>query len=245
MSAGRPHPRASLLARIAATLVVTVAAGCNTSEIPPSPPTGSASPAAVPSGPIASPGPASPDTAMSPGTSGAPRASTPVGAATPLPVPPELGGPAFTPPPAMEPVADETCLAIVERAEAQEALGQAVGDIEAQASDPSIQLTCAYRVGSGGSLLITISSESVETAYDAEIAIASGQGQTVEPVSGLGDRAFYAAASATAPQQIVFVKGPAIVRLWNQTDRAIGRADFVSLARTADGRIEAEVRPAP
>jgi hypothetical protein len=145
----------------------------------------------------------------------------------------------------MEPQDDDTCLAIISRSEAQDALGQPVGDIEAQASDPSIQLNCFYRVGTTGSLVLTISSESVESAFDTELAIASGQGQQPVTIDGLGDQAFYAAASATAPQQIVFVKGPAIIRLWNQTDRSMTQGAIESLAAAAADRIEAEVRPAP
>ena len=220
-------------------------AACN-ADVPPSQPAGSASPAAVSSGLPTSPVSGS----FAPGTpasgSAAPGSPGPgPGQPTPLPVPPEQGGPAFTPPPEMEPQADEVCLAIVTREEAADALGQPVGDIVAQASDPSIQLSCAYRVAGTGALLLTIASESVDSAFDGELAIADGQGQTAELLDGLGERAFYAAASASAPQQIVFTKGPAVVRVWNQAGRAMDRDAFVTLAGIADGRIEAEVRPAP
>jgi hypothetical protein len=146
----------------------------------------------------------------------------------------------------MDPQEDEVCLAVVSRNVAETALGVAIGDIEAQATDPSVQLTCSYAVGTGdAALLLTISAEDPQAAFERDLAIASGHGQDPVTLDGIGDQAFYAAAAADAPEQVVFTKGPVIVRVWNQTDRTAGESGLAELATVAAEAIAAEVRPAP
>jgi hypothetical protein len=82
------------------------------------------------------------------------------------------------------------------------------------------------------------------SSFDAEQEVAITYGQEPQEVS-VGDRAFYAARTADAPEQVTFVKGPVLVRLWNSTTATIGRADFEAFARNVASAIHAEIPPAP
>lgn len=138
---------------------------------------------------------------------------------------------------------DDVCLAIVSRSAAEDALGRTVGTVEAQATDPTAQLTCTYPIESGGWLLLTMSAADVENEYETDLVVATSHDQVPLLLDGIGDRAFYGSATSSAPEQVVFTKGPVIVRLWNQTDAAVGQAAFADLAGSAADAIEAEVRP--
>jgi hypothetical protein len=212
----------------------------------------SPAPSAAPAGsevPLAS-GLASPSAAGS--SSSSPAASLgAVGTVTPAPIatpslPPVPPAPAsvepFTPPPQMEPVDDEICLALASREEVAAALGLDVDAIIAEGTDPNTALTCTYPAGQGYLLIATMIGDS--SALDAELEVAIAYGQ--EPLDiTVGDRAFYAARTADAPEQVTFVKGPVLVRLWNSTSATIGRADFEAFARGVANAIHAEIPPAP
>jgi hypothetical protein len=146
----------------------------------------------------------------------------------------------------MAPLDDATCLALLTRAHVETALGRAVGDVTAQGNDPNTGLSCSYAVGTGTSrLLVTTETGDAASAYEADRALAESYGQAPKDLSGLGDRAFYGAASGPAPEQIVIAKGPVIVRFWNQTSATIGQEAFVKLATTAAAAVRAEIPPIP
>jgi hypothetical protein len=192
--------------------------------------------------PSTSPGvsvPGSPVAGASISPSAPPMTTAPLGSVAP---PPSVKP--FTPPPVMEPLEDEICLELASRNAVQGALGRNVGDITAEGTDPNVALTCTYAVPSGGQLLLmtTIADSS---AYDTELDLAVAYGQDPEALSGVGDQAFYAAATADAPEQLVFTKGPVLVRFWNQTPATIGRAAFRALAVDVAFHIRAEIPPAP
>jgi hypothetical protein len=144
----------------------------------------------------------------------------------------------------MAPQDDDVCLALVARNEVETALGMAVGDISAQGTDPNFGLTCTYPAA-GGQLLLTTTTEDPVSAFESELALATGYGQAPQTLEGVGDQAFYAAATAEAPEQIVFTKGPVVVRLWNQTTATVGSVSFTTLATGAAAAIRAEIPPAP
>jgi hypothetical protein len=152
----------------------------------------------------------------------------------------------FTPPPEMAALDDDACLAVLTRAQVETALGGPAGSITAQGTDPNTGLTCSYAAGSGDSqLLVTTETGDPQAAFDADRALAEAYGQQLTDLSGIGDRAFHGSAAAEAPEQVVFTKGPVIVRLWNQTSATIGRAAFAKLATAAANAIHAEIPPAP
>ena len=144
----------------------------------------------------------------------------------------------------MEPLEDAICLELASRNAVQGALGRNVGDITAEGTDPNTALTCTYAVPSGGQLLLTTEIAD-SSAYDGELDVAAAYGQAPETLNGVGDQAFHAAATSDAPEQVVFTKGPVLVRLWNQTSATIGRAAFRALAVDVALHIRAEIPPAP
>ena len=159
----------------------------------------------------------------------------------PVVVPPESVKP-FTPPPEMEPIDDDTCLALATRGDVEGALGLDVGDITAEGTDPNAALTCTYPAAGGQLMIATVIGDG--SAYQSELDVAISYGQ--EPIDvGIGDQAFYAARTAGAPEQVTFTKGPILVRMWNQTSATIGRSEFVDLAQGVANAIHAEIPPAP
>ena len=146
----------------------------------------------------------------------------------------------------MAPQDDEVCLALLSRRDVESSLGLSIGDISAQGTDPNFGLTCTYPAASGGGqLLLTTTTEDPASAYEAELALATGFGQDPQTLEGLGDQAFYGKAAGEAPEQVVFTKGPVVVRIWNQTTGTIGMAQFHVLAEGAAAAIRAEIPPAP
>ena len=221
--------RASLAAIVALAAIVV---SCGTSQIVPSGTEPSGSGAAVtPSG---STGPTSSD--------GEPLASggtNPSGAATLSPTEP------ISPPPVGDPQADEACLAVLPSADVEAALGASVGDIVAVGTDPAVSLTCTYAIPNGGSLLVTTSAGDAAASYQSILDLATSYGQNPVTIDGLGDQAFYAMSADRWPEQVVFAKGPVLVRLVNQTSATIGEVPFAALATTAADAIRAEIPPAP
>lgn len=150
----------------------------------------------------------------------------------------------FTPPPVMAPQDDEVCLALLSRSDVESTLGLSIGDISAQGTDHNFGLTCTY-AARGGQLLLTTTTEDPTAAFESEMGLASGFGQDPQPLEGVGDQAFYGKAAGEAPEQVVFTKGPVVVRIWNQTSATIGMDPFASLATAAAEQIRAEIPPAP
>ena len=148
----------------------------------------------------------------------------------------------FTPPPAMEPTDDQACLDLASRRDVEDALDLDVGDISAEGTDPNTALTCTYPASGSYLLIATMIADS--TSFDAERDVAVSYGQEPQNVN-VGDRAFYAARTVDAPEQVTFVKGPVLVRMWNQTPATIGRAAFEALAKGVANAIHAEIPPAP
>ena len=239
----RSVARPTLLTLIGA-LVVVVACGTTVvpSGSPSAPALGSGSASIAPSGSIPTGSLPTASGASIPPASGGPGASTSPGGgavATPSVEP-------FTPPPVMAHQDDEVCLALVSRQDAESALGILVGDISAEGTDPNFGLTCTYPAATGGGqLLLTTTTEDPASAYEAELGLATGYGQDPQSLEGLGDQAFYGKAAGEAPEQVVFTKGPVVVRIWNQTSGTIGMAPFMALAETAAAAIRAEIPPAP
>ena len=236
MSVVRPSRRQPF-ATIVGAIVLIVACGS------PAPVTPSPSPS---SAAVASNGP-SPTGATPPGASGLLTPTPSAGSGTPEP--PAGATPTvepFTPPPEQEPQDDDVCLVLAARADVEGALGLPVGDISAQGTDPNSGLICTYPLASGsGQLLLTTTTEDAASAYDDELDLATTYGQGPIALEGIGDQAFYGAAAAEAPEQVVFTKGPVVARLWNQTEATIGQAAFAGLAATAADAIRAEIPPAP
>jgi hypothetical protein len=167
-----------------------------------------------------------------------PRSSEAGGGANPTP------DPLASPPPVGDPQDDEACLAVIPRAAVEGALGATVGDIVAIGTDPAVNLTCTYTAGDG-SLLVTTAAGDTATGFQSSLDLATDYGQNPVAIDGLGEQAFYARSADRWPEQVVFVKGPVLVRLVNQTSTAIGEVPFAALAATAAESIRAEIPPAP
>jgi hypothetical protein len=226
--------RRTLRLLIALAMLATLAA-CGSQVAP----TGSA-PAG--SGVTASDGPGgSSDEPSSPaGSSASPGASGQSGLATLTPTD-ELA----SPPPVGDPQDDEACLAVIPRADVEAAVGASVTDIVAIGTDPAVSLTCTYALQNGGSLLVTTAAGDTAAGFQSNLDLATSYGQNPVTIDGLGDQAFYVIAADRWPEQVVFVKGPALVRLVNQTSATIGDVAFAALATTAADAIRAEIPPAP
>ena len=130
----------------------------------------------------------------------------------------------------MEPLEDEICLDLASRNAVQGALGRNVGDISAEGTDPNFGADLHLRRPSGGQLLLTTTTEDPASAFQAELGVAAAYGQDPEALEGVGDQAFYGKAAREAPEQVVFTKGPVVVRIWNQTSATIGMEPFRRLA---------------
>jgi len=225
-----------LVVAFAATRVDSPSGGPSQAAVSPSP--GSSDPdGSVPGGSLPSGGLASASAPPSPSTGA--TASPSGGLVSPPSVVP------FTPPPAMEPQDDEVCLDLAPRADVESALGLPIGDITAQGTDPNFSLVCTYPATSGGQLILSTTTDDAGTAYTDELARATEYGQDPQALDGVGDQAFYGRMAGEAPEQVVFTKGPVIVRLWNQTEATIGMEPFAALAATAAEAIRAEIPPAP
>ena len=219
------------LASLALIALIALVAACGTSQVTP---TGSASGVVAPGSPGASAeGPSSSADSGSP----APGASD--GAATP-----PASGDAGSPPPIGDPQDDESCLAVIPRADVEAALGTSIGDVVAVGTDPAVSLACTYTVGDG-TFLVTTTAGDPATGFQSSLGLANDYGQNPVTIDGLGDQAFYAISADRWPEQVVFVKGPVLVRLVNQTDATIGEVPFAALAATAAEAIRAEVPPVP
>lgn len=236
--AAMPGPirlRRTLLPLAAVLGLAALVGACGTTQVAP---TGSASSStATTSGnPDASPAepPSSAGSDLSPGTSG----GTGVGTAAPNEEP-------ASQPPAGDPQQDEACFAILPAADVGAALGAAIGDVVAVGTDPSLNLACTYTAANGGTLLVSAAAGDAATAFQSNQDLASGYGQNPVAIDGLGDQAFYAMAADRWPEQVVFAKGPVLVRLVNQTSATIGQATFAALAATAAEAVRAEIPPAP
>lgn len=131
---------------------------------------------------------------------------------------------------------DEICLAVLPAADVGSALGSEIGDVVALGDDASVSLTCTYTTSSGGTLLVTTTTAGdAAAAYRSSLDLATGYEQDPVILDGPGDQAFYAKAADRWPEQVVFAKGPLLVRLVNQTSTTIGEAAFAALAtRAAD-----------
>lgn len=217
-----------LACRRPASLAATVAlcallAACGASDVTPSGAAPSRS-AAVPGSGGPSAGAASPS-----GGSPAPSGSVAPSLAASLPPPSEPA----SPPPSGDPEDDEACLAVVPRDDVETALDTTVGIVVGVGDDPAVSLTCTYPASGGGTLLMTASAGNTAAAYQASLELTTGYGQKPVAIAGLGDQAFYAIPAGGWPEQVVFSKGPVLVRLLNQTPATIGPAAFTALATTA------------
>jgi hypothetical protein len=187
-----------------------------------------------------SPNPSSDEPSSPAGRSASPGATEQSGIATPAPTD-DLA----SPPPVGDPQDDEACLAVIPRADVEAAVGESVADIVAIGTDPAVSLTCTYALANGGSLLVTTAAGDPAAGFQSSLDLATSYGQNPVTMDGLGDEAFYATAADRWPEQVVFVKGPALVRLVNQTSATIGEVAFAALASTAADAIRAEIPPAP
>ena len=239
--------RVSARAVLASSLALAVlVAACDSARPGPS---GSSGTTSSPQPTVTQPGSAGESAGTSPGASPGDSASAGPGSTATAGPPGPSAGPAsvdpFTPPPEMEPLDDDTCLALATRAAVESALGLALGDIRAEGTDPNQALTCTYDVAEGdGQLLVTTAIEGPDD-YGAELATATAYGQEPQALEGIGNQAFYAASSAAAPEQVVFTEGPIVVRLWNQTPASIGESAFAALATGVAEAIHGETPPAP
>ena len=216
---------------LVALAIAAMLGACGTSQVAPtgSAPTASdAASSASPGAPTASGDGASPDASQPNG-----------GIATPAP-----SDDSASPPPVGDPQADEACLAVVPQADVEAALGTSIGDVVAVGTDPAVNLTCTYTAG-GGSLLVTTTAGDPGAGFQQALDLAASYEQNPVTIDGLGDQAFYAKSADRWPEQVVFIKGPVLVRLVNQTDATIGEVPFAALAATAAEAIRAEVPPEP
>ena len=221
--------RRSVMPLVVLVIAASIAA-CGTSQVAP---TGSA-PASFDAAS------ASPGAPTASGDGASPDASQPNdGIATPAP-----SDDSASPPPVGDPQADEACLAVVPQADVEAALGTSIGDVVAVGTDPAVNLTCTYAAG-GGSLLVTTAAGDPGAGFQQALDLAASYEQNPVTIDGLGDQAFYAKSADRWPEQVVFVKGPVLVRLVNQTDATIGEVPFAALAATAAEAIRAEVPPEP
>jgi hypothetical protein len=148
------------------------------------------------------------------------------------------------PPPPGDPQDDAVCLAILDRSDVAAALGVDVGDVAAVGTDPVLSLACTYATSSG-SFLLSTSAGDAASGFQGDFDNAGAYGQSPAMVEGLGDQAFYAKTADRWPEQLVFTKGPVLVRLWNQTSATIGSEKLTALATTVADSIRTEIPPAP
>ena len=185
------------------------------------------------SGPLGSSAP-SPD-ATSPAS---PRSSEAAGGQEPT------LDPLASPPPVGDPQDSEACLAVIPRADVEAALNTTVSEVIAIGTDPTVSLTCTYVAGDGA-LLVSTAAGDAATGFQSSLDLATSYGQNPITIDGLGDQAFYARSADRWPEQVVFVKGPVLVRLVNQSPTTIGEVPFAALAATAAEAIRAGSQPAP
>jgi len=176
-------------------------------------------PQAAPTGSAIASGPSASD-----GADGSPNGS----AGGPVPTPDLLA----TLPPTGDPRETEACLAVIPQADVEAALNTTVSEVIAVGTDPAVSLTCTYAAGDGA-LLVTTSASDAASGFQSSLDLATGYGQNPVSIDGLGDQAFYATSADRWPEQVVFIKGPVLVGLENQSPTTIGEVPFAALAATA------------